>query len=82
MAGASLFVFRRKVPLARRPNGVFATPGYPLVPGLFVVVAVLIVGSVLWTSPVRSGIGFVILAAGVPAYLFWSRATPSPSDDA
>jgi APA family basic amino acid/polyamine antiporter len=82
MAGASLFVFRRKVPLARRPNGVFATPGYPLVPGLFVVVAVLIVGSVLWTNPVRSGIGFVILAAGVPAYLFWSRATPSPSDDA
>ena len=72
MAGASLFVFRRKIPLSKRPEGVFATPGYPLIPALFVGVAALIVGSVLWTNPVRSGLGFAILAAGVPAYLFWS----------
>jgi len=72
MAGASLFVFRRKIPLGQRPAGVFATPGYPLVPALFVGVAVLIVGSVMWSNPVRSGIGFALLAAGVPAYAFWS----------
>jgi APA family basic amino acid/polyamine antiporter len=72
-AGASLFVFRRAIPLSERPEGVFAVPGYPWVPGLFVAVAVLIVGSVLWTNPVRSGLGFALLAAGVPAYLYWNR---------
>ena len=73
LAAASLFVFRRKMPLAGRPAGTFATPGYPLVPGLFLAVALLIVGSVLWSYPVRSGMGFGLLALGVPAYLFWSR---------
>lgn len=73
LAGASLFVFRRKIPLPDRPRGVFATPWYPVVPGLFVCVAVLIVASVLWNSPVRSGIGFGILAAGIPVFIFWSR---------
>lgn len=73
LAAASLFVFRRKIPLAERPAGTFATPGYPLVPGFFLAVAVLIVGSVWWSFPARSGIGFGLLALGVPVYLFWSR---------
>lgn len=73
LAAASLFVFRRKIPLSARPAGTFASPGYPLVPGLFLAVALLIVGSVLWSYPARSGIGFGLLALGVPAYLFWSR---------
>jgi APA family basic amino acid/polyamine antiporter len=72
-AGASLFVFRRRIPLEERPAGVFAVPGYPWVPALFVAVAVVIVGSVLWTNPVRSGLGFALLAVGVPAYLFWKK---------
>lgn len=72
-AGATIFVFRRRIPLAERPPGIFRTPLYPLLPGLFVAVSVVIVGSVLWTNPVRSGIGFALLLAGVPAYLYWSR---------
>jgi APA family basic amino acid/polyamine antiporter len=71
-AGASLFVFRRRYPVASRPRGVFAAPGYPWVPGLFVAVAVLMVGSVLWTNPVRSLTGFALLALGVPAYRYWN----------
>ena len=73
LAGLSLFVFRRRYPVAERDAGVFRTPGYPLVPGLFVAVAVLILGSVLWTNPTGSMIGLGILALGVPAYLFWQR---------
>jgi APA family basic amino acid/polyamine antiporter len=72
-AGASLFVFRKRIPLSERPQGVFAVPLYPWVPALFVAVAVLIVGSVLWTNPMRSGLGFVLLALGIPAYLFWKK---------
>jgi hypothetical protein len=50
---------------------VFNAPGYPIVPGLFVAVAALILVSVVWSSPVRSLLGFAILVAGVPAFLFW-----------
>lgn len=72
LAGASLFVFRKKIPLSERAEGVFATPLYPFVPGLFVAVSVLILGSVLWNNPVRSGMGFALLAAGIPAYFYWN----------
>lgn len=78
-AGASLFVFRRKIPIGARAQGVFSTPLYPLVPGLFVAVSILIVGSVVWTNPVRSGIGFALLLAGIPAYGYWSRQA-GPAD--
>jgi APA family basic amino acid/polyamine antiporter len=73
LAGASLFVFRRTHPLGARPKGTFRTVGYPLVPGLFVAVSVLIVGSVLRSNPVGSGIGLALLLTGVPAYGYWSR---------
>jgi APA family basic amino acid/polyamine antiporter len=79
-AGASLFVFRRTMPIADRPTGVFAAPLFPFVPGLFVAVAVLIVGSVLWTNPLRSGIGFALLLAGVPAYFYWSQQAASTDE--
>lgn len=71
-AGATIFVFRRRIPLQERSEGIFRTPLYPVLPALFVAVSLLIVGSVLWTNPVRSGMGFALLAAGVPAYLYWS----------
>jgi APA family basic amino acid/polyamine antiporter len=71
LAGAAVFVFRRRIPVEERPAGVFNAPGYPIVPGLFVAVAALILVSVVWSSPVRSLLGFAILVAGVPAFLFW-----------
>ncbi len=73
LAGASLFVFRRTHPASGRAEGAFLTPGYPWIPGIFVAVAVLIVASVLRSNPVGSGIGVVLLATGVPAFLYWSR---------
>jgi len=75
LAAATLFVFRSRYPLRDRPPGTFATPGYPFVPAAFVLVAVWIVISVLWTSPISSGIGVAILLTGIPAFLFWARRT-------
>ena len=72
LAGASLFVFRRTHPLAERPEGTFRTVGFPLVPGIFVAVSVLIVWSVLRSNPVGSGIGLVLLLTGIPAFWYWS----------
>lgn len=71
-AAASLFVFRRDCPLAERPEGTFKTIGYPLVPGVMVVAAVLIIASVLWASPLQSLLGLALLATGVPAFWYWS----------
>jgi APA family basic amino acid/polyamine antiporter len=70
-AAASLFVFRRRQPLADRPPGTFRTFAYPLVPGVMVAAAVLIVASVLFASPKQSLLGLLLLAAGVPAFLYW-----------
>ncbi len=75
LAGLSLFVFRRTFPVSERPPGAFRTPGYPVIPGLFVLVALLIVASVLRSNTVGSLIGIGLLLTGVPAFLFWRRAS-------
>jgi len=70
---AAVFVFRRRYPVATRPAGSFVAPGYPIVPLLFVAAAGLVVISVIASNPVRSSVGALLLATGVPAYLYWSR---------
>jgi APA family basic amino acid/polyamine antiporter len=72
LAGASLFVFRFTHPLEDRPEGTYKSPGYPFVPALFVVAATFVVMSVLWSNPVRSGLGLLLLAVGVPAFYYWN----------
>jgi APA family basic amino acid/polyamine antiporter len=66
MTAAALFVFRRRMPDAPRP---YRTWGYPLVPALFILACLLLIGNTLKESPVESLIGLGIVALGVPAYL-------------
>jgi APA family basic amino acid/polyamine antiporter len=73
LAVAAVLIFRRQYPLGSRPAGSFVSPGYPLVPALFVVAAAFVIVSVIWSDPARSSLGAVLLATGVPAYLLWSR---------
>jgi APA family basic amino acid/polyamine antiporter len=69
LTGAALFVFRK-----RDPGGAgFNAPGHPLTTGLFVLACALIVIATVASNPVNSGIGFLILAAGVPACRHWQR---------
>jgi len=79
LAGASVFVFRKKIPLKDRPHGTFRTPAYPLVPAVFTGAALLIVLSVLQTNPLRSGLGLILLATGIPAYLYWKKRHGRPT---
>ena len=73
-AVGAVFVLRRKLPLAARA---FRTPGYPLVPLLFVVGTVAGLTAIVWGqinvgnfSPIY---GLGIAAAGFPIYHLWQR---------
>lgn len=73
LAGAAIFLFRRRIPVASREPGMFRTPGYPFAPGLFVAAALCAVASAVLSNPRRAIVGTALLALGVPVYLFYSR---------
>jgi APA family basic amino acid/polyamine antiporter len=68
LAGASLFVLRGKLPVAPRR---YRTPGYPVVPLLFVLVAVWLVFNSVKAYPVESAAGLVLIVLGLPFYLYF-----------
>jgi len=70
MAAAAVIVLRRKRPDLPRP---YRTVGYPLVPLAFVFVALLLLVITMKNSPRESGLGFVLIAAGLPFYARWRR---------
>jgi APA family basic amino acid/polyamine antiporter len=47
--------------------------GYPVVPVLFILASLLLVGNTLLERPRESVLGLVLVALGVPAYLYWRR---------
>jgi APA family basic amino acid/polyamine antiporter len=73
LAAAAVFVLRARERGSPVP-GRFRTPGYPLVPILFVAAAVLAVVSAVRSSPGRAAAGAALLATGVPVYLFFARS--------
>jgi APA family basic amino acid/polyamine antiporter len=79
---AAVMRLRRRIPLERREPGAFRTPLYPAFPLLFLAATVLVLAGVVRSNPVRTGIGTVLLAAGLPIY--WSctgrarREGPTP----
>ncbi|MDP9205939.1 MAG: amino acid permease [Gemmatimonadota bacterium] len=68
LVGASLLVLRRKLPAAPRR---YRTPGYPVVPLLFVLVAVWLVINSVKAYPIESVVGLFLIALGLPFYLFF-----------
>ena len=70
LAGASVFIYRRRIPDAVRP---FRVPGYPLTPLLFVIAAAALALNIIVTQPTRAGTGIVIVLLGAPAYLIWRK---------
>ncbi len=77
LTAASLFVFRRRrVSEDLGPSeATYLVPGHPYTTALFVLACAGIVGSTIWSYPGNSAFGFVILLAGIPVYLYWSRKT-------
>ncbi|MBI4543468.1 MAG: amino acid permease [Gemmatimonadetes bacterium] len=70
LAAASVFVLRRRRPDLRRP---VRTVGYPIVPVLFLLSALVILGNALVASPRDPAIAFGVILSGLPAYWLWRR---------
>ncbi len=79
MTAASLIVLRYKQPNLERPYRVI---GYPVVPVVFVFVAIALLYSTLRQSPRESGIGLSVIGAGLPFYFFWRNRESGPQRSA
>ena len=72
-AGA-VFVLRKKRPEDPRP---YRAWGHPWVTGAFIGVCLGLVAVTLVQAPLRSLLGLLLIASGLPAYAWWSRRTGS-----
>jgi APA family basic amino acid/polyamine antiporter len=68
----TVFAYRRRD--AGSAATTYRTPGYPLLPALFVVSSVFVVVSVVLSNPRNAMLGVVLMSIGVPAFLLWRRA--------
>jgi len=69
---SAVFVLRRKLPGAPRP---YQTFGYPVVPIVFVTVAIALVVNTLLRRPVESVVGLGLIALGLPVYVYFRART-------
>jgi basic amino acid/polyamine antiporter, APA family len=69
-----LFVLRRTRPNAPRPYKAF---GYPVLPAIYIVMAIFIDVVLLRYKPQYTWPGLIIVLLGIPVYLFWSRSAPA-----
>jgi APA family basic amino acid/polyamine antiporter len=71
----TVLVFRRTHPVAARPADTYRAPGYPFVQILFVLVAAAVVLSVVRSDPSSAFRGALLLALGIPVFIWYSRRT-------
>jgi APA family basic amino acid/polyamine antiporter len=71
LTAATLFVFRRRERTEEQVG--YLVPGHPWTTGLFVLSCIAIVAGTVWSHPQESLIGWLFLASGIPAYLYWRR---------
>lgn len=73
LAVAAVFVLRSRQPDLPRP---YLTWGYPVVPAVFLLGALLMVGNALISNLADNAVTFGIILLGVPVYLLWRRFAP------
>ena len=69
MVGA-VIVMRRKAPQIERP---YRTFGYPIVPLVYLVIAGFFIIDLAILAPSTSGIGYLLVATGIPIYYVWRK---------
>lgn len=75
MVGA-VIIMRRKAPEMTRP---YRTWGYPIVPVIYIAMAVTIILDLAYLAPYTAGIGSLLVLTGIPAYLIWRKSAAAQS---
>jgi APA family basic amino acid/polyamine antiporter len=70
MAGACVFIFRKKIPNEERP---YRTWGYPVVPGVFVLICFAFVVNTLVQRPQQAWAGLIFVGLGSLAFLWFRK---------
>lgn len=65
---AAVYVLRRRRPELSRP---FRTPGYPVVPAVYLFGTAILTAAVIYERPIVSSISLLTIALGVPVYFLW-----------
>jgi APA family basic amino acid/polyamine antiporter len=77
MVGA-VIILRRKLPDAPRP---YRTFGYPLVPLIYILLALLLVLDLAYLTPETSGIGYLLVLTGIPIFFLWRKQSRKGNDE-
>ena len=64
---AAIFVWRR-----HGGGTTYRSPGYPVLPAFFVLVAIAVVISVIIEAPARAAMGALLIATGIPVFYYFS----------
>ncbi|HEX6833270.1 MAG TPA: amino acid permease, partial [Rudaea sp.] len=67
---ATLFWYRRRHP---DEAASFKVPLYPVLPAVFLIVVLWVVGATIWRSPSDAGMGLLITLGGLPVYWLWTK---------
>jgi basic amino acid/polyamine antiporter, APA family len=75
IAVAAVFVLRSREPDAPRP---FRAIGYPFTPAIFVLASLAIVVNAIISNPRVTGLGLLVILAGIPIYFWYTRKNEEP----
>ena len=62
---AGIFILRKKMPNVERPYKAF---GYPILPAIYILMAIAFCGLLIFYKPTYAGWGFAIVLVGIPIY--------------
>ncbi len=69
LTASSLFIVRKKQTVNIKST--YHTPGYPIVPFIFVLCSIALLINTLITNPKESGVGLLIISCGIPFYFYF-----------
>lgn len=73
-----VFILRKKMPDTPRPYKVW---GYPVVPAIFIIFCIFLIGNTVIARPREAGIGLVLIFLGVPFYWWFKRKKQVTSEE-
>jgi APA family basic amino acid/polyamine antiporter len=72
LAVSTVFVFRKRDTIAGRPRA-FSTPGYPVVPIVFIIAAIALTAFQLVDDPKNTLLGCLVILLGIPVFHYFNN---------